>query len=250
MHRRYLLDQRMQAADLRRGHGEIRRGNHCRHLHEELDHVDDEHTPQACKRRKAHVQHANEQQRLPASQAEQDAGDLARRQVHRGHDHAIEKEPEINRAESANRRRRRTRIPQLVEFEIGEHARAPPQSCVEKHRRDAGQHERPPHPIPGHAVAPDDVGDEVGSVGAERGGDHGEARQPPGHRASGGEELGGAAPGAFTKEQRRPEADQEGASNNQPVERRQVHLDVRVDSDYRFCIRTILTHPLAVGPCT
>ena len=45
---------------------------------------------------------ADDQQRLPALQAEQDAGDLAGGQVDRRHDHAVEEEPEVDRAEAAH----------------------------------------------------------------------------------------------------------------------------------------------------
>ena len=44
--RRQLGDQRVEAADLRRVHREVRGGDHRRHLDEELDHVDDEHAPE------------------------------------------------------------------------------------------------------------------------------------------------------------------------------------------------------------
>ena len=176
LHRRHLRDQRMQPADLRRRHGEVGRRDHRRHLHEELDHVDDEHAPQPGERGERHVEHADQQQRLPAIEAEQDAGDLARRQVHRRHDQAVEEQAEVDGAEAAQRRRGAAGVAQLVELEVGQDAGPPPQPGVEEDRRHAGQHERPPHPVAGDAVAPHDVGDQVRRVGAEGRRHHRQAR--------------------------------------------------------------------------
>ena len=157
------------------------------------------------------------------SQAEQDAGDLAGRQVHGGHDHAVEEQPQVDRAEAAHDARRLARVADLVELQVGHHARAPPQPRVEEHRRDAGQHERPPDPVAGHALAPDDVGHQVGRVAAEGGGDHREPGEPPGHRAARGEELGGALAGPLPEEQRGHEADGDRGDRDHPVQGLQLH---------------------------
>src|SRR6185436_7986369 len=97
------------------------------------------------------------------------------------------------------------------------------QPRVEEHRRDAGQHERPPHPVARDAVPAHDVGDEVGRVAAEGGGDHREAGEPPWHRAARREELGRARAGALTEQQRGPEADDQAGGGDDPVERREMH---------------------------
>ncbi len=159
--RRELLDQPAQPADLGQVHREVRRRDDGRHLDEELDHVDDQHAPQARVRREDHVQRADERQRLPALEPEQHAGDLARRQVHRGHDHAVEQQSQVDRPEPAHHAGGLARVPDLVELEIGHHARPAPQPRVEEDGGDARQHERPPDPVAGHAVAPDDVGHQV-----------------------------------------------------------------------------------------
>ena len=220
---RQLVDEPRQAADLRRLQREPRGRDDGGHLDEELDHVDDEHAPQARMRGEYHVEDAHAEERLPALEAEEDAGDLAGGQVDRRHDHAVEEKPQIHRAESAHDARRVARIADLVELEVGEHARPAPQPGVEEDRRHAREHERPPHPVAGDAVAPDDVGDEVGRVAAEGGGDHREPREPPRDGAARREELRSAAARPLGKEQRRDEADEQRDRNNHPVERGEDH---------------------------
>ena len=206
---RQLVDEPGQAADLRRLQCEPRRRDDGGHLDEELNHVDDEHAPEPRVRGKDHVEDADAEERLPPLEAEEDSRDLAGGQVDRRHDHAVEQQAEVDGAEAADDARRRPRVADLVELEVSEHAGAPPQPGVEKHGRDAGEHERPPDPVAGDAVAPDDVGDEVGGVAAEGGGDHRKAGKPPRHRASRREELGGASPGAPREEQGRHEANEQ-----------------------------------------
>ena len=73
--------------------------------------------------------------------------DLAGRQVDGGHDHAVEEQAQVDRAEAAHGAGRLARVAQLVELEVGQHAGAPPQARVEEDRRDAGERERPPLPV-------------------------------------------------------------------------------------------------------
>ena len=212
-----------QAADLRGLQREVGGGDHRRHLDEELDHVDDEHAPQAGVGGEGHVEQAHEQQRLPALEAEEDPRDLAGRQVDGGHDHAVEEEPQVDGAEPAHDARRLSRVADLVELEVGHDPRAPPQPRVEEDRRHPGQHERPPHPVPGDALAPHDVGHQVRGVAREGGGDHGEPGQPPGHRAARGEELRRALARPLPEEERGDEADRQRRGDDHPVESLDVH---------------------------
>ena len=223
VHVRQLVHQAAQAAHLRQGHGEIGRRDHRRHLDEELDHVDHQHAPQAGMRGEYHVEQAHRQQRLPAVEPEQHGGDLARRQVHRGHDDAVEEEAQVDRAEAAHRAGGLAGIAQLVEFQVGEHAGAAPQARVEEHRGHARQRERPPLPVAGHALGAHEVGHQVGRVARERGGHHGEAGQPPRHGAAGGEKLRRALSRALPEEQRRREADGHARQRNDPIERVKLH---------------------------
>ena len=57
---------------------------------------------------------------------------------------AVEKQPEINGAESADNRSWFAGIPDFVKFQIGHHTRPPPKSGEEENRRDAGENKRPP----------------------------------------------------------------------------------------------------------
>ena len=220
-------------ADLRHQHvepadrldREVGRRDHGRHLDEELDHVDDEHAPQARVRREDDVQQAHEDERLPVVEAEEHVRDLDRGEVDRGHDHAVEEEAEIDRPEAAHEARGLARVAQLVELEVGEDARAPPEPREEEDRRDAREHEGPPLPVPGDALAAHDVGDEVRRVAREGRGHHREAREPPRHRAAGGEELGRVLPRAPPEEERRQEADGECRGDDHPVEGVQPHED-------------------------
>src|SRR5688572_21539893 len=77
----------------------------------------------------------------------------------------------------------------MLELEIGEHSRPPPEPGVEEHGGHPGEEECPPDPIAGDATCADDVGDEVRRVGAERRRDHRHADEPPRGRPPGREEL-------------------------------------------------------------
>ena len=169
------------------------------------------------------VEDADAEERLPALEAEEDAGDLARGQVDRRHDHAVEQQAEIDGAEPAHDAGRVPRVADLVELEVREDAGSPPQLGVEEHRRHTGEDKRPPDPVAGDAVAPDDVGDEVGGVAAEGGRHHREPGEPPGHRAPGGEELGGVAARPPREEQRRDEAHEQRDGHDHPIERGEDH---------------------------
>ncbi len=219
---REFVDQALQAADRGQLECEIGRRDHGRHLDEELDHVDDQHAPEAGVGRENHVEHAHQEQRLPAFEAEEDSRDLAGRQVHGGHDHAVEEQAEVNRPETADDACRLPRVAHLVEFEIRHDAGTPPQTRIEKHRRYPGQDECPPDPVPGDAVAAHDVGHKVRRVAAEGGGDHRQARQPPRDGATGYEELRSALAGALAEEQGREEADDQGEGDDNPVDQLQV----------------------------
>ena len=169
-------------------------------------------------RRKDDVQDADERERLPSIEAEQNAGNLARRQIHRRHDHAVEEQAEIHRAEAAHDRRGFAGVADLVELEIGQDARPAPQARVEEDRRDAREHERPPHPVARDAVAPDDVRDQIRRVAAERRRHHRQTGEPPGHGAARREELRRALAGAPAEEQRGHETDQKRQRDDEPVE--------------------------------
>jgi hypothetical protein len=94
--------------------------------------------------------------------AEQDAGDLGGGEVHRGHDHAVEEQAEINGSETADEPGWFARIPELVEFEVGDHAGPAPESGVEEDRHHPREQEGPPDPVIGDAAFADEVGDQVG----------------------------------------------------------------------------------------
>lgn len=61
------------------------------------------------------------------------------------------------------------------------------------------------------------VGDEVGGVGGEGGGDHGDAKQPKRHVASGKEELGGVAAGMFGSDDADQQYRDKKERNNDPI---------------------------------
>ena len=56
-------------------------GDHRGHFDEELNHIDDQHAPKTGPGGEMHVENAANQQRLPAVKAEENAGDLAGREV-------------------------------------------------------------------------------------------------------------------------------------------------------------------------
>src|SRR5512140_662675 len=219
--RRELGDQGRHAAD--GPDGEVGRRDDRGHLDEELDHVDDQDAPEAGDRGEDDVEDADEEERLPAIEPEEDGGDLAGGQIDRGHDDAVEEEAEVDRAKAADDAGGLARIAELVELEVGQDLGAAPHPGVKEDGRDAGQGEGPPDPVARDAVAADDVGDQVRRVAAERRGHHGEAGQPPGHGPARSEELGGALARALAEEQGGAEADQQDERDDDPVEELKVH---------------------------
>ena len=131
-------------------------------------------------------------ERLPALEPEEDAGDLARGEVDRRHDHAVEEQPEVDRAEAAHdgsrpcrssgSRRTRGRSSRPI-------AATAARRRTPSRRRSA---RTPTTPSCRRRRCADDVGDEVRRVAAEGRGDHREAGEPPRHRAARREELGRA----------------------------------------------------------
>ncbi len=146
------LKQPGESADLRLLQRKVRRGERAGHRDAELDEIGDEHAPESGRGREGDVDHGADGQRLPHRPAQHHVGDLHGGEVHRRHDHQVEKEAEVQRAKSAHERGRLARVADLVELEIGEHVRASPESRVEEHSGHAGEQEGPPGPVVRHSV--------------------------------------------------------------------------------------------------
>jgi len=116
-----LGDQPGDATDFRLFQGEVGEREGRRHGDAELDRVGDEHAPQAGHGCEEHRDHAHQQQRLLHGPAKHDVGDLRRSEVYRRHDHAVEEQAEVDRAEAADERRGFPRVAHLVELKIGQH---------------------------------------------------------------------------------------------------------------------------------
>ncbi len=218
-----LVDQAREAAHLRQRDGEIGGGDDGGHFDEELDHVDDQHSPQAGMGGEHDVQQADREQRLPAAETEQHGGDLAGGEIHRGHDDAVEEQAEVEGAEAAHGAGGLAGVAELVEFQVGEHAGTAPQPRVKEDRGHAGEGEGPPLPIAGNSLGAHEVGHQVGGVAREGGGHHGKACQPPRNRAAGGKEFGRAPAGALADKQRGRETDGDRGKRNDPVNRMKLH---------------------------
>ncbi len=220
---RELFHQSVEPAHLRQRHREVRGRDYGGHLDEELQHVDHQHAPQSGVRREHDVQQSDSEQRLPAVEAEEDGGDLYGRQIHGGHDHAVEEEAQVYGAESAHRRGGFARVTQFVEFQIREHSRAPPQPRIEEDCSHARKGESPPLPVARHALRADEVGHQVRRIARKRGGHHRQARQPPRHRSTRGEEFGRVLAGALAEEERGHETDQDRSRGDDPIKRIEMH---------------------------
>ena len=218
-----MRDEPVQAADARRVDREVRRRERRAHRDAELNHVGDHHAPETRSRGEDDRNHDADRERLPARPAEEDAGDLHQREVDRRDDPAVEEQPEIDRAEAAHERGRAPGVAQLVELEIGKHARAAPEPRVKEDGRHAGEQKRPPQPVFGDAAVAHQVRHEIRRVGRERRRDERDPDQPPRRLASGGKELGNIAPGAARQHDRRQKAHAQGNDDDDPIERRQVH---------------------------
>jgi hypothetical protein len=55
-------------------------------------------------------------------------------QVHGGHDHAVEEEAEIDRAEAAHGAGGLAGVAHFIKFQVGQYAGAPPEARIEEHR--------------------------------------------------------------------------------------------------------------------
>ena len=97
-----LRDQARQAAHLRLAQGVHRGGHRAGHRDPELDEIGDEHAPQPGRRGESHIEQRADDQRLRHRPAEHHVRDLRGREVDRGHDDAIEQQPEVHRPEAAH----------------------------------------------------------------------------------------------------------------------------------------------------
>ena len=159
--------------------GEVGGGENGGHFDKELDHINDEHAPEAGVGGEEDIENAAGDNRLPRGEAEEDIGDFAGGEGDHAHDEAVKEEAEVNGAEATDERGGATGVAVFVEFEIGEDAGASPQAGKEEDRGDAGKDEGPPLPIASDAEFSDLFGDPVWGIGGESGGDHGETGEPP-----------------------------------------------------------------------
>ena len=104
---------------------------------------------------------------------------LHHRQVHPAENDAVYRYAQIQRAKSAQKCRRTSRIADLGELDVGHHSATPPQSRVEKDREHSSGDEAPPQPVPGDPSARHHPGDRQRSVGGEGGCHHRRPGQPP-----------------------------------------------------------------------
>src|SRR4029077_10779486 len=77
----------------------------------------------------------------------------------------------------------------------------------------------------GDTLRADEICDQVRRVAGERGRDHRDTGKLPRYRTAGGEELRRALAGAFSKEQRRQEADRDAEDRDDPIEGMELHVN-------------------------
>ena len=87
----------------------------------------------------------------------------------------------------------------FVELEVRRYAGSTPEIWQEKDRPQTGEHEGPPFPVAGNALAPQLFGGPVRRVRREGGGNHREAGQPPRYAATRRQELGVQADAWFAR---------------------------------------------------
>ncbi len=218
-----MCDEAGEAAHFRLCQREVGRRDRADHGDHEQQQIGDHHTP---KPRGGGVDDRNrpgDEHGGVLVHAEQHAGDLDRRQRDRGHDHHVEEDAQVERPEAAQERGDPAGIAQLVEADVGERARAPPQLRVEEHRAHAGDQERPPQPVLAHAAGAHHVGDQVGRVGGERGRHHGGAEQPPRRFPPREEELPGPLTRAASEEKTHGQDHAAVKGDHEPVESGKLH---------------------------
>ena len=165
-------------------HGEVGRRDGAEHRDRVLVEVRPDRPREAAERRVDAHRDERHGERRRGREAEDRRADLDRRERDGTHDDDVEDEPEVDGAEAAQRLRRRARVADLVEAEVRREGTAAPELRIDEDREHAREEERPPRPVPRHALRADKVRDEVRRVARERAGDHRDAQQPPRHRAA------------------------------------------------------------------
>ena len=154
---------------------------------------------------------------------EQDVDDGFHSQRHPPDDDAVEHEPEVDGLDAAQHGSGLAVVAHLDEFDVREHAAAPPEAGEEENGQDAPEGEIPPEPVTRDTVLGHEFGDGQGGIRCECSGHHGGAGQPPGHIPSRQEEFGSIPPGPPEIIHGDPEREREISCYENPVERGKEH---------------------------
>lgn len=192
--------------------------NGAAHGEGELDEIGEDDAPESTEGGVDENDEAADGEHLPGGDSEDDLAELDGGETDHSHDEDVEDEAEIEGAESPQEGGFFSAVAELVELDIGHDAGASPEFGKDKDGDHSRDEEGPPAPVCGDSLVADELGDEVWGVGGESGGDHGDAEEPPGHAASGKEELGGAFSGLPGSEDADAQRDEEEACDDGPVE--------------------------------
>src|SRR5881296_1841581 len=138
-----VVEQPRQTADLWQPQRDDGRQHGADHRDRELDEVGQHDTRQPGAGGVDHGDGTADEDRGLAIPAEHHAGDFGRREIDGRHDHDVEEHAEVDRAKSAQERGGLAGVAQLVERDIGERRRSPPQLGVEEHGANAGDGKGP-----------------------------------------------------------------------------------------------------------
>ena len=218
-----LLRDSGEAADSRVVERPRCRHQRAGHRDHELQEVGNHHPPETGDDRIGRRQRAGGEHRGPLLESEQDAPDLGAGEGDGGDDHAVEEDAEIDRAKTPQEGGGPPGVADLVEAEIGQQSAPAPERREDEHGQHSGEAERPPGPVRGHPVLPDQLGDQIRGVGGEGRSHHRSAEKPPGEPAAGEEERTAARSGEPDRGQADAERSAEIEQEDRPVEPGERH---------------------------
>ena len=166
------------------------------HAHDRAHHDDDEEeevgvdrAPEPAERGIDDGRDGRDQDDGPLVGAEERLADLDGGQHHQARRDHVEDDAEVDGPKSAQDRSGAAGVAQLVELDVALRARTHPQPRIDEHREHAREQERPPLPVLAQRRVADELREHVGGVGGSGRCAHGNADEPPGHRAPRKEEV-------------------------------------------------------------
>ena len=161
-------------------HRHHRHGDGPGHGQDELDHVGDDHAPEAGQQGVAQSQGRPDDDRRPLVHAQDRLGHGAQPLEHPAQHDEVVDDGEVAGLEAAQEGRRLAAVAHFDELVVGDDLGPPPESREQEHRQHLAQHVVPAEPVVPDAVVADEARHRQRRIGGEGGGHHARAQDPPG----------------------------------------------------------------------